>query len=255
MSASIPVGVAGANEHCAVHDCKDMNFIGDMFIDNAVWTAQRLAETFETRRKRPETFFWNPVAEFGEGWKQARRFSKIAVPTAGNFAGLLAEDETDDAYALVMRVPGPFDAHRHSPFVVISSSMFSISLKDSSSVRHSPFSNCLREMAMAFASSAFWRNDSISSHVLSKSATLIITLVLRPFCVMTMGRCVRAVRAKQSLRVRRYSVKGTTSSSRRGRSIVLAFVRMICAPIGNTSMVHYSVPRVKGGIYELKGAA
>ena len=49
----------------------------------------------------------------------------------------------------------------------------------------------------AFISSsfaAFSRHDSISSHVLSKSATLIITLVLRPFCVMTSGRCVRAIR-------------------------------------------------------------
>ena len=105
MSASIPVGVASTNEQCAVHDCKDMNFIGDMLIDDAVWSAQRLAEMFETWRKRPETFFRNPVAEFGEGWKQARRFSKIAVPTAGNFPCLLTEDEPDDIHTLVMGVP------------------------------------------------------------------------------------------------------------------------------------------------------
>lgn len=92
---SIPVGVAGVNEHCAVHDCKDMNFVCDMFIDNAVWATQRLAETFEIWRKRPETFFGNLVAEFREWRQQACRVSKIAVPTAGNFAGLLAEDETD----------------------------------------------------------------------------------------------------------------------------------------------------------------
>ena len=34
------------------------------------------------------------------------------------------------------------------------------------------------------------------------------TVVARPFCVMNRGRCVRFVRSRQSLNVRRYSVKG-----------------------------------------------
>ena len=132
-----------------------------------------------------------------------------------------------------MGMLGPLDFHRGAPLASRLSSIFSTSAKDSSSERHSPFSNCLREMAIALDSSAFSRHDSISSHVLSKSATLIITLVLCPFCVMTIGRCVRAVRAKQSLRVRRYSVNGTTSSSRRGRMIGLAFVRIASSPFSN----------------------
>ena len=104
---------------------------------------------------------------------------------------------------------------------------------------------------MALDSSAFARHIAISSQVLSKSATLIITLVLRPFCVITIGRCVRAVRAKQSLSVRRYSVKGTTSSSRRGRCIGFVFVRMAGSPLETERMVHYSVPHVKGACRSL----
>ena len=130
------------------------------------------------------------------------------------------------------------------------SSIFSISLKDSSSERHSPCSNCLRDMAMAFASSAFSRHISISSHVFSKSLMPIITLAARPLCVMTMGRCVRAVRSRQSLSVRRHSVKDTTSSSRRGRRIGCVAVRVMafCPQMEYASIVHYSAHNVNGAL-------
>ena len=120
----------------------------------------------------------------------------------------------------LVRVFGPLDIHLHAPLACMSSNMVSMSSNDSSSVRHSPFSNCFREIAIDRDSAALARQPSISSHVASRSEMLIVANVARPFCVMTIGRCVRPLRSKQSLRVRRYSVKGMTSSSRRGRWIV-----------------------------------
>ena len=245
--ASVPMCVAGADEHCTVHYCKYVNLAIDMFIDDAIRSASSLPKTFKIRWEHPEAFFRNRVAKFWEGWKQLNGLSEIVVPSTCDFSCLFSTDKPHNGHALTMGVFGPFDAHRHSPLESISASIFSTSLNESSSSRHSPFSNCLREMAMALASSAFSRHIAISSQVLSKSATLIITLVLRPFCVMTIGRCVRAVRAKQSLSVRRYSVNGTTSSSRRGRWIGFVFVRITGSPFETKSMVHYSVPHVKGG--------
>lgn len=244
------MGVAGANEHRAVHDRKDVDFVGDMFVDDTVRAAHRLSEAVEIWWKRPKAFLGNLVAKFGKWREQSYCLSEVSVPSTGHFTRFLAANEPDNGHSLAVGVLRPLGSHRLS----IPSSIFSISSKDSSSVRHSPFSNCLREMAMALASSAFPRSVSISFHVFSKSATLIITLVLRPFCVMTIGRCVRAVRAKQSLRVRRYSVKGTTSSSRRGRSIVLDFVRISVSPFQTDNMVHYSVPYVNGVLSIVAGA-
>ena len=60
-------------------------------------------------------------------------------------------------------------------------------------------------------------------------------------------RCVRDVLAKQALRVRRYSVKGTTSSSRRGRSRGFVLVRIDYSPFEDGNMVHYLVPEANGG--------
>ena len=248
----VPVGVARADEHSAVHNGEDVDFVVDVLVYDAIWTAHCLAKAFESVRKRPETFFGDLIAKIGEWREKPYGLSEVAVPSAGEFACLFAANEPDYGHSLAMCVSRPFCRH----LFAIPSSMLSISSKDSSSVRHSPLSNCLREMAIARASSAFSRHIAISSQVLSKSATLIITLVLRPFCVMTMGLWVRAVLAKQSLSVRRYSVNGTTSSSRRGRSIGLAFVRMADPPFQTDTMVHYSVPHVKGrglGFQILKG--
>ena len=198
-----------------------------MFIYDSIWTAYGLTEAFVIRWKRQETFFRYSVSEFRKRREQSCNIPEITVPFTGDFSGLLSKYEPNNTHPLIMGMSGPHDFHRDAPSTSILSSIFSASSKESSSVRHSPFSNCLREMVTARDSSAFSRHDSISSHVLSKSATLIITLVLRPFCVMTMGRCVRAVRAKQSLRVRRYSENGTTSSSRRGREIGFALAFMM----------------------------
>ena len=247
LSESIPIGVACTNQHCAVHDGEDMNLVVGMLIDDAIWTALSLAEAVIIRGKSPETFFGYPVAEFWKRREQSRGLPKVSVPSAGNLSRLLAEYEPNNAHALGMGVFGPLDPHRRTAFFSISSSIRSVSAKASSSVMNSPFSNSLREISMDLDSSARLRHVSISSHVRSKSATLIITLVLRPFCVITIGRCVRDVLAKQALRVRRYSVNGTTSSSRRGRSRVLVFVRIEYSPFEGGNMVHYFVPEVNGG--------
>ena len=39
MRNSIPVGVLGANEHCTIHDGKNVDFVVDMFIDNPIRAA------------------------------------------------------------------------------------------------------------------------------------------------------------------------------------------------------------------------
>ena len=250
MKESVPICITGTDEHCTVHYRKYMNLVCNMFIDNPIWAALSLPEAFKIWRKRPETFFRNPVAEFRKRRKQTCRFSEVPVPATGYFPCLLSKNEPNNGHALAMGVLGPFDSHREFLFDSISSSIFSISLKDSSSERHSPCSNCLRDMAMAFASSAFSRHISISSHVFSKSLMPIMTLAARPLCVMTIGRCVRAVRSRQSLSVRRHSVKGTTSSSRRGRRIGCVAVRvMACCPqMEYASIVHYSAHNVNGAL-------
>ena len=245
----VPVCVAGANEHCAVHDCKDMDFIGNMFVDDTIRSASCLAEAFKIRWKRPETFFRYLVSKFRKGRKQPHCFAEVPVPAAGDFSRMLSENETDNGHALTVGVSGPFDSHRDFLFDSIPSSIFSISAKDSSSVRHSPSLNCWREISTARLNSAISRQRSTSSQVSSKSVTPIMTVAARPLCVMTMGRCVRAVRSMQSLSVRRHSVNGTTSSSRRGRRMGCDAVRVMsfCSQMEDARIVHYSAHNVNGG--------
>ena len=73
-----------------------------------------------------------------------------------------------------------------------------------------------------FARSRYdWHCETRSSRC-SYSEMFMTTVVARPFCVMNRGRCVRFVRSRQSLNVRRYSVKGMTSSLILGRGKVFS---------------------------------
>ena len=61
--------VVGADEHCAVHYCKNVYLAIDMLIDDAIGTASGLPKMLKIRRKRPEAFFGNRVAKFRE-WRE-----------------------------------------------------------------------------------------------------------------------------------------------------------------------------------------
>ena len=236
----IPAHVTGEDHLPFMEDRKYAIGGPHSLIDYSVGGADDLSKACVDRVRIGETFrrHYRPHVRIGAQWSYG--FPYLDAPALSVLPGKFMRNRAQNTTQLIACGFGPIVGHDANP----ESISFSMESNSSSSEMNSPFSNSLREISIIRLKAARLRHDSISSHVLSKSATLIITLVLCPFCVMTMGRCVRAVRAKQSLRVRRYSVKGTTSSSRRGRSMVLAFVRMVFSPFENTDMVHYSVPSV-----------
>ena len=208
----------------------------------AIWGAEHLSYVCPFRRRIKITFRRDSRSYVGIGAQWLYGVHDFYAPTLRVLLGEFARDGAQNSSQLVACCLGPVVFHGLNP----DSISFSKESKSSSSSMKSPFSKSRRDASIMWLNAARLRQVSSSSHVLSKSATLIITLVLRPFCVMTMGRCVRDVRAKQSLRVRRYSVKGTTSSSRRGRSMLLALVRIVWSPFENYDIVHYPVPEVNG---------
>lgn len=225
-----------------VENCKYSVDVADRLVDYAIGGAEYLPDSSPSRRRIEITFRRDNRSHVGIGAQRLYGIPDFDAPMLCILLGEFTRDGAQDSPQLVAGRHGPVVVHDVNP----DSMSRSRESKSASSPMNSPFSNSLRAVSIMRLNAARLRQVSISSHVLSKSATLIITLVLRPFCVMTIGRCVRDVRAKHALRVRRYSVKGTTSSSRRGRSMILAFVRMVDSPNENADIVHYSVPKGNG---------
>lgn len=242
----VPAHVTGEDHLSFMEDRKYAIGVGHGLVDYSVGGADDLSKACVGRGWIGETFrrYDRPDVRISAQWSYGVPY--LGAPALGVLLGKFTRNRAQDFAQLVACRYRPVVVHELKPVSI----SFSKEAKSSSSSTNSPLSNSLRDTSIMRLKAARLRQVSISSHVRSKSATLIITLVLCPFCVMTMGRCVRAVRAKQSLSVRRYSVKGTTSSSRRGRSMVLCFVRIIFSPKGTGDMVRYSVPKVKWGNYE-----
>ena len=240
----VPYEILSADHLTRVGHGKNSAHIVDWFIDYSIRTAEDFAQSFRKQRTSQENFGAYGVPEFRLFSEKHEKIVDLFVPAQGIVKGAIYGDVSKNFRSLFLRIIRQSDCHSISPFSFIERSMLLSLLKTSSSLRNLPSANCWREISTAFEISAFSRQASISSHVRSKSATLIITLVLRPFCVMTMGRCVRAVRSKQSLSVRRYSVKGTTSLSKRGRRIELVIVPIAGSPFEFEfdCIVPYSVP-------------
>ena len=257
MWYSIPICITRADQHRCIHDRENVDFINNMLVDNAIWSTQSLSKSFIIRRQGPKAFFRYFITDFWKRRQETNCVSEFLVPSVGDFRRLFAENMTDNFHPLAMCVIRPLYFHHYALVEFSSAIIFSISLNDSSSERNSPFSNSLRETSIMRLRAARLRQFSISFHVFSKSATLIITLVLRPFCVMTIGRCVRAVRKKQSLSVLRYSVNEMTSSSRRGLNSGFADAVITYVPLNLKSsfIVQYSVPVVKWVHKEFKEVA
>jgi len=238
----VPDEIVPADHLTRMGHGKDPARVVNGFIDDSVWAAEDFAQAFRKQRTGQEDFWANGVPEFRLLSEKHEKCVDLFVPAHGIVKGEIYSDVSKNVRSLFLRIIRQCDRHSTSPFSFIDRSMSLSLLNTSSSLRNLPSANCLREISTALDISAFSRHASISSHVRSKSATLIITLVLCPFCVMTMGRCVRAVRSKQSLSVRRYSVKGTTSSSKRGRRIGRVIDRIAGSPFEFKNIVPYSVP-------------
>ena len=239
--------VVRPDEHAAVHDCEDVDLVALDLVDDAVGTAPHLTEAVGVLRHGRETGVRDPAPHFREVRQPQDGIVELPVPARGVVAREPARDGAEDRRALAFGVKRPCDRHLHAPRASISSSILSDSSKASASVTNFPSANSRREISTLRVSSSRARMRSISSQVDSKSATLSITFVARPFCVTTTGRWVRAVRAQHSASVRRYSVKGTTSSSRRGRWIGFGRVRVVMSesPLGTGGSVQIPVPYVK----------
>lgn len=223
LGGSVPVGVAGA-DHCGtVHDRQNVDFAVDVFVDDAIGKAVGLAKALEVGGNREETFCRNGIAEFGEVGQMGDGICYLAVPTGCVLARKFAGDCSENGGPLLLGVLGPLVPHLHSPFACISSSMSSISLKTSSSDWHSPFSNCLREMATE-------RESSIRSIKSSKSPALMMYEAARPFCVTRTGRCVWLTLAMMAEKLLRHSENGMVSSEGRqclmGSSAVIGIVEI-----------------------------
>ena len=239
--------VVHLDEHAAVHDCEDVDLTALDLVDDAVGIAPHLTEAVGVLRHGRETGVRDPAPHFREVRKPQDGIVELPVPARGVVAREPVRDGAENCRALVFGVKRPCDRHLHAPWANISSSILSDSSKASVSVTNFPSANSRREISTLRVSSSRARMRSISSQVDSKSATLSITFVARPFCVTTTGRWVRAVRAQHSASVRRYSVKGTTSSSRRGRWIGFGRVRvgMSESPLETGESVQIPVPYVK----------
>ena len=239
----VPKDVSWGDHLFSMKDGKYAVDVTDGLIDYTIGRTDDLPnEPFAVRRRIEITFQRHDRSHVGIGAQRSDGIANLGAPTLGVLLGKFARDGAQNSSQLVACCLGPVVFQGLNP----DSISFSKESKSSSSSMKSPFSKSRRDASIMWLNAARLRQVSSSSHVLSKSATLIITLVLRPFCVITIGRCVRDVLAKQSLRVRRYSVKGTTSSSRRGRSMLLALVRIVWSPFENYDIVHYPVPEVNG---------
>ena len=241
----VPNKIISADHLTRMGNGKDATHIANVLIDDSVWTAEDFAQAFRKQRLSQKDFGAHGVPEFRLLGEKHEKGVNLFVPTQGIVKGEIYSDISKNIKSLFLSIIRQCDRHLISPFAFIDRSMLLSLLKTSSSLRNLPSANCWREISTALVISAFSRQASISSHVRSKSATLIITLVQWPFCVITMGRCVRAVRSKQSLSVRRYSVNGTTSSSKRGRRIGSVKGCIADSPFKFMHIVPYSVPNDK----------
>ena len=212
--------------------------VGYGFVNDPIRIADHLTDAFVVCRRVCVTFKGNDRTHFREIAKWDDGIAYLGSPALRIVSGEFTRDCPDDSAKLARRCFRPSVGHGRTLSLI----SFSSESNSSSSSTASSFAKSCRDFSTNWFRYERFRMASISSQVLSKSATLIITLVKRPFCVMTIGRCVRAVRAKQSLRVRRYSVNGTTSSSSRGRSIVFDMVLISFSPSGNGDIVPYPVP-------------
>ena len=238
----IPASVAWSDHLPTMQHSKDSVDVVYGLVDDPIGSANHLPDSLMVCGRVGIALKWNYAPQFRECAQGQNGIPYLGSPTLRVVSGEFARDCPDNSTKLVCRGSRPSVDHGRT----LSLSSVSSESKSSSSSTVSPFSKSCRAFSMTWFKYDRFRMASISSHVLSKSAMLIITLVDRPFCVMTIGRCVRAVRAKQSLSVRRYSVKGTTSSSRRGRMIGLVFVFNLLPPVRNGNIVPYSVRCAKG---------
>ncbi len=239
---SIPARVVCRNHLAAMENREYAVGVVHGFVNDPIRIADYLADAFVICRRVGITCERNDGTHFREIAKRDDGIAYLGSPALRIVSGEFTRDCPDDSTKLVRRSFRPSVGHGRTLSLISLSS----ESNSSSSSTVSLFTNSCRDFSITWFRYERFRMASISSQVLSKSATLIITLVERPFCVMTIGRCVRAVRAKQSLSVRRYSVNGTTSSSSRGRSIVFGMVFISSSPARNDGIVPHSVPCGKG---------
>ena len=232
FAGSVPVGVGARYEHPRMADGENVYLVVDDFVHDAIGTAEGLTEFVGVRRDRVEAFKRNAIAGEGMIFECQDGALNVVVPAQGVCNGLCVGNGVNNVIqeALGMRREIGF----HACFRCRARSRSRIPSKTSFVGMPLPSANSRREISTSrerlTRSRYAWHCETTSS-CCSYSAMFMTTVVARPFCVMNRGRCVRFVRSRQSLNVRRYSVKGMTSSLILGRGKVFSTNSIAVSPV------------------------
>ena len=179
----VPAHVTGEYHLSFMEDRKYAIGVGHGLVDYSVGGADDLSKACIGRGWIGETFrrYDRPDVRISAQWSYGVPY--LGAPALGVLLGKFTRNRAQDFAQLVACRYRPVVVHELKPVSI----SFSKEAKSSSSSTNSPLSNSLRDTSIMRLKAARLRQVSISSHVRSKSATLIITLVLRPFCVMTNG--------------------------------------------------------------------
>ena len=213
LAGSVPVGVGARYEHPRMADGENVYLVVDDFVHDAIGTAEGLTEFVGVRRDCVEAFKRNDIAGEGMIFECQDGALNVVILAQGVCNGLCVGNGVNNVIqeALGMRREIGF----HACFRCRARSRSRIPSKTSFVGMPLPSANSRREISTSrerlTRSRYDWHCETTSSYC-SYSAMFMTTVVARPFCVMNRGRCVRFVRSRQSLNVRRYSVKGMTSS-------------------------------------------
>ena len=241
---SVPVGVGARYEHSRMADGENVYLVADDFVHDAIGTAEGLAEFVGVRRDRVEAFNRNAIAGEGMIFECQDGALNVVVPAQGVCNGLCVGNGINNVIQETLGMRREIGFHTCSRCRARSRSR--ILSKTSLVGMPLPSANSRREILTSrerlTRSRYDWHCETISS-CCSYSAMFMTTVVARPFCVMNRGRCVRFVRSRQSLKVRRYSVKGMTSSLIFGRGKVFSTNGIAVSPINVANSVPNSVPK------------
>lgn len=206
----IPGCVVFRNEHPSVADGEDVYLVRYGFIDNAVRSAEYLAEPVNVFRGEVEALWRDGGTHIGEEFKLVRFFLNANIPFGGILRRSLISDDMEDVGEKLSGMWRPLWLHVTDPSLIQPLIMASISLNTSSLGIPLPSANSRREISTSRERSSWSKRSSMNLASTRYEAA-------RPFCVMRTGRCVSRTRPMYMERLLRHSENGTTSSEGRQR--------------------------------------
>ena len=210
---SVPDNVAIGDEHSRMANGKEVDFIFNRFVDNAVRAAECLSESFSVLGNFLETLGWDCGADV---WKRSKRFDSFAyaiIPSEGILCGKFVANLRQNLVLQNRGAGRPENIHIAVFFLSSSNQRDNIARvwhMASSCGIPLPAANSRRDVSMS-------RESSMLSKSLSSDSASTRYEAARPFCVMRTGRCVLRTRPMYIERLLRHSENGTTSSDGRQR--------------------------------------